>query len=240
MNNKSEILKSSSPAALAEEYIIKSIWNNTYPVGSFLPSERELAETIGITRTTLREVLQRLSREGWLNIQHGKQTQINNIWETGSPSIAEKLMKLDNTFAPFIVSDILSLRTLMSDFYIQKAIEVDPKGALAIFEKLQDLEDTAKAYTEFDYHVFRSFTIVAKKPVYGLIFNSFKGLYNQIGNIYFSVPKGRHLALDFYKRLQKICKEKQSDKVCDCIKEHREQSSLLWNEILGKMESSKN
>ncbi|MGC6744236.1 GntR family transcriptional regulator [Escherichia coli] len=40
--------------------------------GLFLPAERELSELIGVTRTTLREVLQRLARDGWLTIQHGK------------------------------------------------------------------------------------------------------------------------------------------------------------------------
>ncbi len=43
-DNKPNFLKANSPAALAEEYIVKSIWNKTYPAGSFLPAERELAD----------------------------------------------------------------------------------------------------------------------------------------------------------------------------------------------------
>lgn len=61
---QSFILKAQSPAALAEEYIVKSIWENKYPAGTELPAERELADKIGVTRTTLREVLQRLARDG--------------------------------------------------------------------------------------------------------------------------------------------------------------------------------
>ena len=53
MDNTS-LLTSQSPAALAEEYIVKSIWNHHFPAGSDLPAERELAEHIGVTRTTLR------------------------------------------------------------------------------------------------------------------------------------------------------------------------------------------
>ena len=51
------VIKAQSPAGFAEEYIIESIWNNRFPAGSILPAERELSELIGVTRTTLREVL---------------------------------------------------------------------------------------------------------------------------------------------------------------------------------------
>mgnify|MGYP006152033943 FL=1 len=65
------IIKAQSPAAFAEAFIIESIWGKRFAPGSMLPAERELADLIGVTRTTLREVLQRLARDGWLTIQHG-------------------------------------------------------------------------------------------------------------------------------------------------------------------------
>ena len=77
-----KLLTARSPAAFAEEYIVDSIWNGKFPPGTILPAERELSELIGVTRTTLREVLQRLARDGWLTIQHGKPTRVNNIWDT--------------------------------------------------------------------------------------------------------------------------------------------------------------
>ena len=54
------VIKAQSPAGFAEQYIVESIWNGGFPPGSFLPAERELSELIGVTRTTLREVLHRL------------------------------------------------------------------------------------------------------------------------------------------------------------------------------------
>ena len=94
------VIKAQSPAGFAEEYIIESIWNNRFPPGSILPAERELSELIGVTRTTLREVLQRLARDGWLTIQHGKPTKVNNFWETSGLNILETLARLDHDSVP--------------------------------------------------------------------------------------------------------------------------------------------
>lgn len=55
------VIKAQSPAGFAEEYIIESIWNNRFLPDRF-SAERELSELIGVTRTTLREVLQRLAQ----------------------------------------------------------------------------------------------------------------------------------------------------------------------------------
>ena len=93
------VIKAQSPAGFAEEYIIESIWNNRFPPGTILPAERELSELIGVTRTTLREVLQRLARDGWLTIQHGKPTKVNNFWETSGLNILETLARLDHEVA---------------------------------------------------------------------------------------------------------------------------------------------
>lgn len=85
------VIKAQSPAGFAEEYIIESIWNSRFPPGSILPAERELSELIGVTRTTLREVLQRLARDGWLTIQHGKPTRVNDFWKPPVLTFSKRL-----------------------------------------------------------------------------------------------------------------------------------------------------
>ena len=102
------VIKAQSPAGFAEEYIIESIWNNRFPPGSILPAERELSELIGVTRTTLREVLQRLARDGWLTIQHGKPTKVNNFWETSGLNILETLARLDHDSVPQLIDNLIN------------------------------------------------------------------------------------------------------------------------------------
>lgn len=232
---KPDILKAQSPAALAEEYIVKSIWNKHFPAGSDLPAERELADIIGVTRTTLREVLQRLARDGWLNIQHGKPTRVNNVWETAGPNIIQTLIKLDSSTVPMIIANVVSLRTRMAEYYIPEAIRLDSKASLALFEGFAELKDNAKSYAEFDYNLYRSFTFVAEKPVYGLILNSFKDLYHQVASLFFSDVRSRQLTLNFYHQLKIACETGDYQKAAEAMAQNRQHSTAIWSNMLKNL-----
>jgi GntR family negative regulator for fad regulon and positive regulator of fabA len=119
------VIKAKSPAGFAEKYIIESIWNGRFPPGSILPAERELSELIGVTRTTLREVLQRLARDGWLTIQHGKPTKVNQFMETSGLHILDTLMTLDEKNATGIVEDLLAARTNISPIFMRYAFKAN-------------------------------------------------------------------------------------------------------------------
>jgi GntR family negative regulator for fad regulon and positive regulator of fabA len=119
------VIKAKSPAGFAEKYIIESIWKGRFPPGSILPAERELSELIGVTRTTLREVLQRLARDGWLTIQHGKPTRVNQFMETSGLHILDTLMTLDAENATSIVEDLLAARTNISPIFMRYAFKLN-------------------------------------------------------------------------------------------------------------------
>ncbi|GHW42006.1 fatty acid metabolism regulator protein [Vibrio cholerae] len=123
------VIKAKSPAGFAEKYIIESIWNGRFPPGSILPAERELSELIGVTRTTLREVLQRLARDGWLTIQHGKPTKVNQFMETSGLHILDTLMTLDAENATSIVEDLLAARTNISPIFMRYAFKLNKESA---------------------------------------------------------------------------------------------------------------
>ena len=236
MSNPIEpILKARSPAALAEEYIIKSIWNNYFPPGSALPAERELAERIGVTRTTLREVLQRLSRDGWLTIQHGKPTLVNDVWETSGLNILEVLINLDSTLSPILIANVLSARTNLATIYVPRAFKIAPTESLALFKDYDKLPDEQKAYVEFDYAIFRNLTFVSKNPIYGLVLNSLKGLYTRVGMVYFSLPEARALAVDFYAELAKLGEEQRFNEIVECIREYGRASGAIYAKLQDQL-----
>lgn len=229
------VIKAQSPAGFAEEYIIESIWNNRFPPGSILPAERELSELIGVTRTTLREVLQRLARDGWLTIQHGKPTKINNFWETSGLNILETLARLDHDSVPQLIDNLLAVRTNIAAIFIRTALRQHPDKSQEVLVKRASVEDSADAFAQLDYNIFRGLAFVSGNPIYGLILNGLKGLYMRVGRYYFSNPEARKLAIDFYARLEAIAKEGQHERVMDAVRTYGKESGSIWHSMQNQI-----
>lgn len=229
------IIKAKSPASFAEEFIVKSIWKGDFAPGSILPAERELSELIGVTRTTLREVLQRLARDGWLTIQHGKPTQVNNFWETSGLNILETLARLDEEGMPDLIDDLLSARTNISAIYIRAALRHSTEKALAALAGAEDLEDSGRAFAEFDYQLNQELAHMSGNKVYVLVLNGFKGLYARIGQFYFSQPDARELARQYYARLAQLAATGDYNAAMSAVREYGYNSAKIWLQIRDTM-----
>ena len=225
------VIKAKSPAGFAEQYIVESIWNGGFPPGSILPAERELSELIGVTRTTLREVLQRLARDGWLTIKHGKPTKVNNFWETSSLNILETLAQLDQEGIPDLVDNLLSARTNISAIYIRGALKNNPEKAIESLTSYIDIEDTGDAFAQFDYQLNKDLVVASGNSIYLLILNGFRGLYSRIGRLYFAHPKGRELSRNYYKSLIELANNKQYDEAILAVRKYGVESGKLWTEL---------
>lgn len=230
------VIKAQSPAGFAEEYIIESIWNSRFPPGSILPAERELSELIGVTRTTLREVLQRLARDGWLTIQHGKPTKVNDFWETSGLNILETLARLDHDSVPVLIDNVLSVRTNVASIFISRAIRHHADKARSVLEAVNQAGDQAESFTELDYRIFRGLAFASGNPIYGLILNGLKGLYTRVGRHFFSNQEARKLAADFYRQLLALCDTQPTQEmIVEAVREYGRRSGEIWHSMQGNL-----
>ena len=229
------IYKAQSPAGFAEEYIVESIWSGRFPPGTILPAERELSELIGVTRTTLREVLQRLARDGWLTIQHGKPTKVNNFWETCGLNILETLARLDEEGIPELVDNLLAARTNVIAVIMRLAIKTAPEEVAKLLKEHHEVPDEGKEFANYDYQIIHDLAMVAGNRVFVLMMNGFKGLYSRIGGFYFSYPRSREVARAFYEDLIKIAEVGEHDKVHLLVRQYGIDSGRIWSEIRSEL-----
>jgi len=232
-----KLITARSPAAFAEEYIVDSIWNGKFAPGTILPAERELSELIGVTRTTLREVLQRLARDGWLTIQHGKPTRVNNIWDTAGLHILETITKLDDEGSIKLADQLLEVRTQFSSIYYRFAMKENAEAMAKLFSEVEDIEETAEAFIEFDWRIQHECAVLSGNPIYILMLNGFKNIYYRIGRFYFTNKETRQLAKANYLNLKTIVQSGDVSNLNEAIWSYGRESGELWESMRATMSS---
>lgn len=222
------IYKSQSPAGFAEEYIVESIWSDRFSPGTILPAERELSELIGVTRTTLREVLQRLARDGWLTIQHGKPTKVNNYWETCGLNILETLARLDQDGQPKLLDNLLSARTNLSAVFIRAAFRQSPEKSREIILRYKNVEQTGQALSQHDYQMHHDLAFASNNPVYVLMMNGFRRMYATIGCFFFNDEAAREVTIKYYEKLLATLDGDDPDHVVTIVRKYGVESGKIW------------
>lgn len=179
------------PTAYAEQALIDGMLDGTYPPGSVLPGERELCKTLGVARPALREALQRLARDGWLDIQQGKATQVNDFLRVGNLTLLTKLLQAQDNLTISFVPDLLEVWSLMAPSYTRRAVEHEPKPIARLLAGYAGLADKASTYAQAEWQLHRLLLDICGNPIYGLILNSFTDFYRGMALRYYSDTQAR-------------------------------------------------
>lgn len=218
------------PTELTESRLIEAILEGTFPINSNLPPERELAERLGVTRPTLREALQRLSRDGWIEIHHGKSTRIRNYWQEGNLLILNAIARHKTSLPDDFVPNLLQIRLLLAPAYTRLAMQSNLKDTIRLLESLQHTHDSAEEFTKVDLELHCTLTKLSGNPVFTLILNGFGDLYNTMGLIYFQKQQNRDHSRSFYKKLLSAVLSNDPFMVEEVTRRVMEDSISLWKQ----------
>lgn len=216
------------PGDFAERSILESIIDYTYKPNDKLPPERELAESLGITRPTLREVLQRLGREGWITITHGKPTIVNNFKEDGGMGILKTLSKIEGLAPEYMIKDWLEFRSMVLPEIAQNAVWNNFDAVKEQLSILPSLKDNNEEFASFDSNLQSTFVTYGNNSIVKMIFNDIKDAYRLHTISYFSYTESKDLSLDYYKKLKHELTNNR-DNIREIVCEAMKESLELWN-----------
>jgi GntR family negative regulator for fad regulon and positive regulator of fabA len=222
------IMKAKGPADVAEQYLIESIWNGSIAINSELPAERFLADKIGVTRTTLREVLQRLSKDGWITIRHGKATKVNDFWETSGLNILSTLTRLDVNRRSDFIDQLMSVRTNISTIILRMAAKNNNETVLAFLNNTPSIDASSEEFTEFDYRFYHQVAVSSNNMIYVLILNGLQDLYRKVGIFYFSNSEARSIALNFYADIKAVLEKGELQQIMKIVRDSAFASGKIW------------
>jgi GntR family negative regulator for fad regulon and positive regulator of fabA len=198
MNQLSVWQSPAKPAEYAESRLIEAILQGHFAIDSNLPAERELAAQLGVTRPTLREALQRLARDGWIEIRHGRPTRIRNYWQEGNLGVLGAIARDPEHLPGDFIEQLLSVRLLLAPTYTRLAVEQAPATIENLLVDYLDLPDTPQDYASADWKLQHTLCVASGNPIFTLILNGFHDLYKIVGNVYFHFHESRARSKSYY------------------------------------------
>lgn len=139
------IKKSSAPEMVAEQ-IIRKITGGELAPGTQLPSQRDLAQMLGVGRSSVREAINALVVMGYLEPQQGRGTFIKTIL----PMEDAGMEKLKAAFHASSIFDLMEARDILECRSAALAADrADPSQV----RRLKQVMDAVEA-TENDYAIF--------------------------------------------------------------------------------------
>ncbi len=162
------------------EQIASDVLSGEMQPGEALPSERRLAEVLGVSRPAVREALKRLSAAGLVEVRQGGVTTVRDFRKHAGLDLLPRLLFRDGELDISVVRSILEARLRNGPKIAELAAE---RHGPALAELLEDSLRALEAEEdpiEWQRHALRFWDHVvdsAGSIVFRLMYNAFRAAY---------------------------------------------------------------
>jgi DNA-binding FadR family transcriptional regulator len=181
------------------EQILSDVVAGTLEPGESLPSERRLAELLGVSRPVVREALQRMAQAGLVDVRHGGSTTIRDFNQFAGLDLLPRLLFRDGDVDLSVVRSILEARLAVGPEVAALAAArgtTDLAGALRRTLDLLTHSEDPVAMQQHSLAFWDQVVDGADSVVFRLMFNSLRATYEPALEALAHVmePEVRHVA----------------------------------------------
>jgi GntR family transcriptional repressor for pyruvate dehydrogenase complex len=190
------------------------ILSGKFPIGQKLPSERELALQLGVSRPVVHEGLVDLAAKGLVSMVPRVGTMVNDYRREGSLSILTSLVNYhQGNLEPGLLVSLLEMRRLFEVETARLAALNRNQEQLDFLYTLLQKENTlnyqeVEAISELDFDFHHLIALASGNHIYPLLLNSFKHCYANLAGQFFSDPTVVPVVFDFHTKMVKAIKDK--------------------------------
>lgn len=221
------------------EEIEKLIRDKKILPGEKLPTEKEMCEMFGVSRTALREALQKLSAKGLVNIKKGSGAYVEDydIKHVIKPMNLYHELNLDREYMIYLVE-------------IRQMIEPEVARSAAIHrtnDDLEKLEESIKSLEQCNKEncyqegkIDRKFHLVlanaCKNPIIPMIVDPIFQLMPKMRTlVYANINTAKSEAVDYHKKIYNKIREKDGEGAYLVMKDHLAVAERHTKEVAGKI-----
>ena len=234
------VAKSSADAVF--DQVCEQIVGGGLEPGATLPGERELASQLNVSRSVVREALQRLAQAGLVEIRQGGATRILD-YQAGTDInlLGRLLVRADGSIDALVVRSMLEMRiSIGADAARLCALRTSPE----LTEKLRNLVDRLAATDDvltkqdIDLEFWAAVVLGSQNIGYRLAYNGLVTTYRPLREVIAAVvePELRNLA--GHQRIVDAISKGNTKAAEKSARALLESSSSEWAELLNALEST--
>ena len=237
-----ELLKPIRTASLKDVFIKRFeelILSGTFPVGQKLPSERELALQLGVSRPVVHEGLVDLAVKGLVTLIPRVGTIVNDYRKEGSLSLLTSLVNYhQGGLEPELFVSLLEMRLL---FEVETARltalnrtgeQLESFYVLLREESQIDNRHTVKV-SELDFNFHHLVALSSGNHIYPLLLNSFKQCYMNLAGQFFVDSTVVPEVFNFHKQMVKAFEDKDEKTAAKIMRQMLNHGAEQLNKLKG-------
>jgi len=238
-----EMLKPLKADSLVEVFISRFenlILTGKIEVGMKLPSERELALQLGVSRPVVHEGLVDLAAKGLVAMRPRVGTVVNDYRREGSLAILNSIINFQQEgLDEELMESLLQTRLLVETETARLAAMNRSDGHIREFRSIVSAEENAspadlKKITSLDFSFHHLMGMASGNIIYPLLINSFKPVYLNFTTFFFSDPAMVPETIAFHRRLVRAIEGKDPDMATAVMHETLAHGERHLRRILGR------
>ncbi len=214
-----ENIKRNSTTEIVINQIKMEIINGNLKPGEKIPSERELAKLLGVSRSSVREAIQALSFSGYLDVHQGKGAFVQK-----NALKYDEVSKLFSEISDYSLSYLMEVRKMLEvEFARLAAIKATEKeiGEIAnIFDKIKNSSDIHD-YIRLDLNFHLYIAKATHNPLMNTLMKVFgELLHNETHKIIELSRSTKDRSIETINELVEAIKDRNPEKAGQMMKEH--------------------
>ena len=194
-------------------------------IGDKLPSERELALQLGVSRPVVHEGLVDLAAKGLVTMRPRVGTIVNDYRKEGSLAILNSLINYhQGGLEPALLESLLQTRFLIEMETARLASINRTEEQLRSLQDILASEQSQKRHdieemTRLDFEFHHTIGMASGNLIYPLLMNSFKTVYMNFTSLFFSDPDVIPITLGFHTRIVGAITDKDTARTVQTTRE---------------------
>ena len=228
----STITRNPSLYESVSEQLLAAIRDAGLKPGNRIPSERELGEQFGVSRTVVREAIRHLAAKGVLEVLSGSGVQVADVGHEGVTESIDLYLRQRGPIRPAQIHEVRqSLELTTTELATERATDQQLADIREACERMASVLDDPNAASEADVAFHRAIVEATDNPLFLVLLDSLGDVLLEIRRATLGESGRGQVALDAHRAIVESLEHRDPDAAVRAMRAHLVDSRDAFDRI---------